>query len=797
MPEQELAAQSPVRSVGPLAGSTPRSVPPVPAAIASGVLVLALLGELAGEPRIRGAALLLGVLVPVAVLPGVRRRVVGVAALAGAWLAAVVAMDVLPRHFSPRPAVTVAVGGAAYFDTPYMGAQVAEVLGLSLVLAVGLVVAVALRRAGRAPAAVAFPAAPMAPADRRTRRLLLAGCALVALTLVPDVRAFVNNGSAVAPYNWDVGNGVAWVWFLDHGLVPMKDFFYPYGHTWVFRLLPAGGLLEWLDRVALLSLVAWSVWRLSGRRVVPVVLCLGAVAVAGTWTPSLWRYLPALVVPATYAALGPARHTRLARGHLVFGAACLFTALLEADLLIYALAGCGLVFMGELASGAVALGPLRLLRALALDALPFVGAVALLLLVWVASGSFDGNASFLGDLRGTSAASAPNELQYGGLVNFFVRPSAASVRIAAPALLLAAGLMLSLVGRPRQRAVGSLLLAASGVTFCLVLKHLVRPVDQLTMIPFVALLWAAILLWERRTLPIALAVGAFVGATVAEFQQTNSVSGYVGGALQAPANVVRSADILVHPGQVEAARRARFADQRFAAFTEPAAAADYRRAVGGSRDFAVLGDAQLLYPLLRGTKVPFHYELYDAARVREQRKMVAELRAQSPRYLLWRRDFAMDDVPYPVRTPMVFAYAIQHYAPVRLGATTDILRARRPGEPIDLKYWTGRLGTIDLGFIPSISRGPTLERCSGGAGCVEYALVRGRARTKGQDIRLQVHSRRGDFEAVVRGRRDVDRYGVRLDRLWFWPLVGASRLESATPGFDARVVKVRAGDDLY
>jgi hypothetical protein len=62
------------------------------------------------------------------------------------------------------------------------------------------------------------------------------GAAIVAFTLVPDLRAYLHKESAPLRYGWDTSNLTASQGFVEIGLVPMKDFFYPYGFQWLYDL---------------------------------------------------------------------------------------------------------------------------------------------------------------------------------------------------------------------------------------------------------------------------------------------------------------------------------------------------------------------------------------------------------------------------------------------------------------------------------------------------------------------------------------------------------------------------------
>ena len=372
-----------------------------------------------------------------------------------------------------------------------------------------------------------------------------------------------------------------------------------------------------------------------------------------------------------------------------------------------------------------------------------------------------------------------------------------------PALTLAAAFALRRFGGSQGRVAATLLFAASGCATVMLAKHLVRPQGPIVIvIPLVALLWVVIVQWQRRSLRSALAAGVFAGALLGMLQATAAVTPtrFVDRALSRPGRALRDVRLAADRDMVRAAGDERFAVQRFAAVPEKAQIADQLgRSLRGSGDdrFAVLGDAQLLYVLF-GQDPPFHISLYDAARISEQRRWIDGVRRQRPRRLVWRHDFAVDFVPYPVRTPLVFAHAIARYVPQTLGHSADVLRRRRPGEPVALRYWGRRLGfVVDLGGIPSYSRGDEPARCDGGAGCAAYAIVTAPGGVTARRVSLRLTGT--PYGIVFSTRKGVSRYAVRLDRLWFWPYAGgrSARLSSATPTWRVERVGVKAGSDLY
>src|SRR5262249_23462916 len=127
-----------------------------------------------------------------------------------------------------------------------------------------------------------------------------------------------------------------------------------------------------------------------------------------------------------------------------------------------------------------------------------------------------------------------------------------------------------------------------------------------------------------------------------------------------------------------------------------------------------------------------------------------------------------------------------HLEPAQRIATFEILRPRRPGEPIALSWWRRRIGsTTDLGHIPTMAHLPR-RRCAPGRACASYLIVDARRATT-RPPTFSVPIRIGKLSFVVTFASDpgVKRYVVPLARLWFW---------SAAPNSATRTVRVERAD---
>ncbi len=346
-----------------------------------------------------------------------RVLLVGAAAF-GTYVVTSLAFDSVPDVLNPGPPVDTAVGASSYFGTPFAGGQLTGWMTLIGILVLAVALRVYLVRTKQGPEPATGPVIEARRSDQdgsstsswwfdsRRSAIVFGVWAAASLTLIPTLGSF--DTSPLSP-QWDSANGSVWTFFVNNGLTPMKDFWYPYGYRWLFNLVPLGPLWFWLTNSALLASAAWSFWRLSGKSVGRTVACVVVIVLLGLFGGLFWRYLPGFLIPLSYAAVGPARWQRPQRAHLVVFATFLLAGLLEADLLLYGLVGAALVLFGDLLFGYVRFKVPTLLRALVVDATPLIGAAVVLLLIWVAEGSASGNLDWIGRLSDVAAYGGTNQ----------------------------------------------------------------------------------------------------------------------------------------------------------------------------------------------------------------------------------------------------------------------------------------------------------------------------------------------------------------------------------------------------
>jgi len=146
--------------------------------------------------------------------------------------------------------------------------------------------------------------------------------------------------------------------------------------------------------------------------------------------------------------------------------------------------------------------------------------------------------------------------------------------------------------------------------------------------------------------------------------------------------VVGAASLVGDRAEIRKRASDQFAPERFKARPE-APIANALKAMTGDKvpTFATLGDWSVLYVLLNQDP-PYQIDYYDAAQIAEQHNMLSVLEKEDPELLVWNPVFGVDNVPYWIRNPLIFTWAVKRYT-YRLSAPTmrEIAKARgREGE---------------------------------------------------------------------------------------------------------------------
>ncbi len=422
-------------------------------------------------------------------------RVKWLVAVSAIGLASVLALYESASHPGALESPVAAVGAAAF-----LGFSVAtDTRAVYVMYALAAVIAVSLllidRRLGSRVAGLQAGGTIVSQTDQAGtaeldlwRPWIVAGFTLVVAiaAFLPDLRSVLSSARSeqYAP-GWDSDNLLAWTVFATRGLIPMKDFWYPYDNDLIFDTgLLTGPMIYFLYQCVGILGYAWVFWRLSGRRVVLACLAVLGLAVAAPLIGEFPRYGFGFMISAIFCVV---RATDAPRSRvwarLALTTVVAIAAFVEVDLLAYAAAGIAFVVIFEGAArirSSPGMGPRPpgwrpWIASLLWDSTgPAVAVGAALLLIGV-RGQLEGMIAFYGHPGTLDAYSAGGVPLLSGLVSL---PSFLVLLVWFPAFTFGGAILLRWGVGSSQALLASTLASLAGAGVVLLTKDAVRPLTQ-------------------------------------------------------------------------------------------------------------------------------------------------------------------------------------------------------------------------------------------------------------------------------------------------------------------------------
>jgi hypothetical protein len=689
--------------------------------------------------------------------------------------------------------------------------ELAGVVPVMIAVVVGLVYRH--RQRDSHPAEDATPAPISRALPRGVPALLVAvPVAVVTLLAAPNLRLYIGPPSQLVP-SWDANNFIFWQYLVQKTtLEPVKDFYWLYGFQWlVDKPVPWGLLVSYcwfLSFWLFLALGTYLALRrfFTGRSLVSRYLILTSLwltAVITSDMPFPTRYIAPLAAVLLFAGIDGARDRWWSWRRALFALALVDTALFEPAQAGYALVPIAFLVLAEFWTEIRSATGRRLAwmgRTATTIVLPLGAALSVLLL----TGTATQTASLYDALTFSSSAYAfPSQVD-----TWVTHPTtlASSIFWAVP-LTLVLGLTGLFVQRGRPRLNYAVVTALGLLGFMIMQKQILRPgIESQVWLPLVFGLayWVTtdVLLAPSRHRPLLLALcGAAAALVLVSGGYRQGWAAVRGG----PARIGDSMHALIHQrGTFAAQEREQFTAPVFARFTEDwpvVHALQAVQAVRQGRPVWILGDDSPITMML-GRSWPYYFnDMYDASPISFQKKLLSRLAKYPPARVVW--NFAphamiFDQVPMPVRVPLLYTWAVRNLIPAREIGTFEILRPRH-GEPVALAFWRNRIGArLDLGHVPAVAkvRG---EPCVAGPKCATYVEVRFPPGTpRPPQVIVPVTVGGLPFEVAFEPGRE-SRYVVPLDRVWFWAggSGSARRVDTtSTAGAEITLVTRTRNDDI-
>ena len=603
--------------------------------------------------------------------------------------------------------------------------------------------------------------------------------------------------------NWDGNNVLIWNYMSHTGGLPFRDFWYPYSGQYTFsKPAPFGMFMGGAYQAGAFSLAFYAVYRVTGRNIVTAAFAVIALIVGGTLAV-YWgnvRYLQALSIGLIYLAINRDAE-RLQPAHYWFWFACCFSLYFEPAQVIYAapavLAKIVLdVFLDRPVDGGSLVR--RLARDFTVPALFLVGHLGFV----AANDQISNFADFYFGLGDQSASGA----QPANLALDVTRPFTVQFLIVVtPMAMIGIGLYDRLRAGRGSSLAGDSLVVLGLVGVMILQKHLIRPIDwQVFVVPALGLFVYAAAKRGRTVIETA-AAGGVLGAYVAVVLMSGALPGHWQKLVGGPERVWNY--LLDDSLPFDEANAMRFAPAHFARFKDEIAVADRIRSLSPSEKPArtfMLTDNQVIYILL-GHKPPYHSNIYNSSPLYEQRKVLAWLKDYKPQFaVLDPKKLMFDTFQVMIRTPLTFNHVIEHYVPLETIGVLELMRRRKPDEPVAAAFWRDKLGSsIAFGHFPRASTADRLSQCTHDAVCQNFLKISiPDSRHDRQKLTIPFKASGLDFAATFIAVSGSSPYFLSLDRVWFWDVLNrngsAAQIgtEKLPTGVKVEIVRLAAGTDI-
>jgi len=606
-----------------------------------------------------------------------------------------------------------------------------------------------------------------------------------ALLMLPDGEAILRaSEGAEHAFHYDALNLISWQYFLFQGKLPYRDFWYPYGNMFYLAGGPLAPLRSALFlsyahnlfTVAALLFATCRLTRYSAFWGLGLIASVYALPAAG-FAADIIRYLPPMVVLLLFESdwKSPGKFSRL-----VLFLYSSWSYLLDPLTLIYTLSSLSVLLAVRICERV----PLvRLRRGVINAALP-IAPFSLYLLWLYDNQAWPGFSRFILSLSdAASYGMYPPALQA-----WLDGPDSLPSSLLWSIFALAFVTVFRSVSKFRNKSsLPALSIALCALCFFLFQKQLIRPhmAFQIVMLPAFGLAWS---LYEQvedskseRTSLFASGVftalvffvlsGGFEGGGLSFFTLASEIKGSKG----------RLESLLYSPDRWGAAKKSYFRIDALhvgrgeQSGSEFFAEVESRLHLQLEDKIFVLGDEPYVY-LALSKECPYFLTLYNQSLLEDQFQTLRWLELHKPKYVFFDPEKkSFDGVPNVVRTPLLFQYVASHYVPETTVGVFKVLRERGEQEQPAREFWAETLGrSIDLGFIPAASMIPVRGKPNEGGTPVLLVSIEhpqgGRKRKigLGENDSVQAEER---FSFEFREDESLHEYGIRLDRLWYWPLL--------------------------
>jgi hypothetical protein len=598
--------------------------------------------------------------------------------------------------------------------------------------------------------------------------LLLVVCGLQPIKEIFDRLPLQNH----AP-DWDSQAVLLWQYVYNAGLIPLRDYWFPYGGAWnQISPFPMDLLRLHIHDIIVFGMCIFSVYRLTGyKKLWTLILLAGLLCFAEVnLMKGLFRYLICVDIVLLYLVFAENLQKLLS---LVFGIFCGWALTYEPTQLFYASVPILFVFAKK------AILEKRNFKHFFGSHVP---AIICLLVITVGfilklylQEQWPGFLSFYKHIGTMSVSSAsPDNLPAWAYVS--LQPE--NIVMVATLFFILWGVYLQLLaGKNCDLSKASDFISVFGLlAFMIFLKHLVRPHMALQ---FVHVHWIGLILflsvysatWSKMQKQMGLIIfGCCLGWGYHSHALTTVFEKY---SHQASSFLASLQTVFLDAETLKKQQNAFFAVDLFTKNSVEVKqvfdAVTSENLSARKDDLYVLGDDAFFYILFQKHPPPF-VSVYDGGPLYAQQTNLNWLKSHNPSLVIWNSSVAsFDGVPNLVRVPLLYEYVMQNFKLHEKIGKYVLLTPLPPGEKPDFVFWLQNLGkTLELGFVPIESNLKNFPPCT--EDCYELLQINAKPEALGSPIAVTFSLGDSAVEVKFNTRKNVTQYYLTLDRLWFWSL---------------------------
>jgi hypothetical protein len=596
---------------------------------------------------------------------------------------------------------------------------------------------------------------------------------LIFIYLFPDLsndyprHSITWNGMLVP--NWDSDNSVTWAYMIKKGLIPFKDFWYPYGFSYIFDFpFPLGKFL-----FASVSFIFFSffifylkaITRISSFSIIFITLLLliGNIPANNQLIyPQPERHLLPFVLIFSYIY---SRDKNNLKPLIIFWLLSCLAFMIEPSQVIYAALGIGIIFCIDLIN-IQKINFKKVFRKFLREFFVFICFIAAIISILKFKGLFQNISDFYLEMDTVANYLAvPTNLTFNlkSLItlDFFL--------VFTPFFLLGIGLYKAINNPNFNNNLPLVLLACAAIGVMQIQKHSIRPIDwALFYSASLGIFIFLLLLYNEYRLKISTYMKCNISLLFfLYFYMNDSLLNFADHILKFDEKIQYTIQSFRELNQKSYRALNKF-PPNLGAYHDEKILIETLRNKYKNPTFYTLPDNPILY-LIADNKPPYHINGFNLSPIFEQYKIINNLKKNQVQFIIIEPNKNyIDGFSYTVRLPLVYKYVAENYIFDFETSRFMVFRLKKSSEGSNLNEWVKALSkSMDFGFLLSHAKNPDQDDINCISNCEDYLKV-SLPKNHKERVNLTFLSLDGEFNISFITQPEKNVYWLKLNNLWFY-----------------------------